>query len=325
MMNLLPTGVSLDLVLSLAAATTAVFALAAVWLAFVARDPLASRMRALGERRTAMRQANRRVMRNATRTELRQSGMSAMRQVVARFNLMKGKQLEKSFGKLTRAGYRSKDAVIVYLFAKVVLPFAALAGVLVIFSLSAEPYSPMTKVIIILFAAVIGLYGADLFVKNVGDKRVKQMRKGMPDALDLLVICAEAGLSLDAALTRVGRELASASAPLADEFALSALELGFLPDRQQVLQNLMKRTDMQEMRALVNALQQSERYGTSLANSLRVLAAEYRDERMMRAEEKAARLPATMTVPMILFILPALFIVLGGPAALRIIDTFSHM
>jgi tight adherence protein C len=325
MMNLLPTGVSLDLVLSLAAAATAVFALAAVWLAFVARDPLASRMRALGERRTALRQANRRVIRNATRTELRQSGMSAMRQVVARFNLMKGKQLEKSFGKLTRAGYRSKDAVIVYLFAKVVLPFAALTGVLVIFGLSQEPYSPMTKVIIILFAAVIGLYGADLFVKNVGDKRVKQMRKGMPDALDLLVICAEAGLSLDAALTRVGRELASASPPLADEFALSALELGFLPDRQQVLQNLMKRTDMQEMRALVNALQQSERYGTSLANSLRVLAAEYRDERMMRAEEKAARLPATMTVPMILFILPALFIVLGGPAALRIIDTFAHM
>jgi tight adherence protein C len=325
MMDLLPNHLSLDLVLSLSAAAAAFFALLAIWIALVVRDPLSHRVRALAERRTVLRQANRRVMRNATRTELRQSGLSAMRQVVARFNLIKGNQLEKSFGKLTRAGYRSKDAVVVYLFAKAVLPFLALAGVLLVFGLTAEPLGPTMKVFVIMCGAVVGLYGADLFVKNVGDKRVKIMRKGIPDALDLLVICAEAGLSLDAALTRVGRELLSACPPLADEFALSALELGFLPDRQQVLQNLMKRTDMSEMRALVNALQQSERYGTSLATSLRVLAAEYRDERMMRAEEKAARLPATMTVPMILFILPSLFIVLGGPAALRIIDTFSHM
>jgi tight adherence protein C len=324
MMSFIPS-VSLDLALSLSAALAAVFALSAFYFGLIARDPLSQRLRALAERRTVLRQANRKILRNATRGELRQSGITMMRQVVARFNLMKGKQLEKSFGKLTRAGYRSKDAVIVYLFAKAVLPFAALAGVLAAFSFGTEPLGPVTKVFVIMCGGVIGLYGADLFVKNVGDKRVKTMRKGMPDALDLLVICAEAGLSLDAALTRVGRELVSACPQLADEFALSALELGFLPDRQQVLQNLMKRTDMSEMRALVNALQQSERYGTSLATSLRVLAAEYRDERMMRAEEKAARLPATMTVPMILFILPALFIVLGGPAALRIMDTFSHM
>jgi len=147
--------------------------------------------------------------------------------------------------------------------------------------------------------------------------------RSLPDALDLLVVCAEAGLSLDMAITRVGREMAEGAPELADEFAITAIELGFAPDRQTALQNLVRRTDMQSLRALVNSLAYCERYGTPIANALRVLAAEFRDVRMMRAEEKAAKLPALMTVPMILFILPTLFMVIGGPAAIQVIDIMA--
>jgi len=138
-----------------------------------------------------------------------------------------------------------------------------------------------------------------------------------------LVICAEAGQSLDAALTRVARESGASSPELADEIGLTSIELGFLPNRRQALLNLQRRADIPPIRAVINTLMQTERYGTPLAHSLRVLAAEFRDERMMKAEEKAARLPAIMTVPMICFILPALFIVLIGPAIIKVLETFS--
>jgi tight adherence protein C len=160
-----------------------------------------------------------------------------------------------------------------------------------------------------------------MLIKNAGDKRIKKLTMALPDALDLLVICAEAGLSLEAAVKRVGQEISSASADMSDEFLLTAIELNFLPDRTKALQNLVKRTDLPKLRALVNSLIQSERFGTPLANSLRVLSAEFRNERMMKAEEKAAKLPAIMTVPMIVFILPSLFIVIIGPVILHIIDT----
>ena len=147
----------------------------------------------------------------------------------------------------------------------------------------------------------------------------------MPDGFDLLVICAEAGLSLDAALERVSRELADASPELADELGLAAVELSFLPDRTKALENLAERVPLPGMRALINTLVQTERYGTPLSQSLRVLSAELRHERMMRAEEKAARLPAILTLPMIVFIMPALFIVLIGPAILQVIDQLAKM
>jgi hypothetical protein len=149
------------------------------------------------------------------------------------------------------------------------------------------------------------------------------MQKGLPDALDLMVICAEAGLSLDATLNRVSRELEASWPELAEEFGITAAELTFLPDRRQAFDNLNLRTNMASVRGVVNTLLQTAKFGTPLANSLRVLAAEFRDARMIKAEEKAARLPALLTVPLILFILPTLFIVLLGPAVLGIIDTFS--
>lgn len=169
-------------------------------------------------------------------------------------------------------------------------------------------------------AILLAFMAPDLVVKNQTQKRMDAIRKGLPDALDLMVICAEAGLTLDTALNRVTQEMGKSAPELADEFGLASIELGFLPDRRQALANLAERVPLPSVRGVVTTLVQTERYGTPLAMSLRVLSAEFRNERMMKAEEKAARLPATMTVPLILFILPTLFVVLLGPAACQISD-----
>jgi tight adherence protein C len=165
----------------------------------------------------------------------------------------------------------------------------------------------------------------EVFVKNAIQKRRKLIQKGLPDTLDLLVICAEAGLALDAALIRVSREMERSAPEVADEFGLTAVELGFLPDRKQALKNLIKRVRLPSIRGVVNTLMQTEKYGTPLSQALRVLAAEYRSERMLKAEEKATKLPALLTVPLIVFIMPTLFIVLLGPAILRAIDGLSNL
>ena len=165
----------------------------------------------------------------------------------------------------------------------------------------------------------------DIIAKNAAQKRQDKISKSLPDTMDLMVICAEAGLSLDAALSRVAKEIETNSPELADELGLTGLELGFLPDRRTALKNLAIRTDLSIVRGLVNTLLQSERYGTPVALSLRVMSAESRDERMLKAEEKAARLPALLTVPMILFILPPLFVILIGPAVISTMDALSAM
>lgn len=296
----------------------------AVWQALVERDPMAGRVKSLTERRNNLRAASR-VRQNRTAKDLRSSGVSLMRQAVIKLNLMRGGHAEQIAMRLARAGWRSRDAVIIYLFAKAILPVLLGGGALLFFSFTSHaPIAPIFRIGVALGIGLLGLFGADIWVKNVADRRVKEMTKALPDALDLMVICAEAGLSLDATLTRVGREIAATSPILAEELSLTAIELGFLPNRQTALNNLINRTNMAKLRALVNSLVQTERYGTPLANSLRVLATEFRDERMLKAEEKAAKLPAKMTVPMIIFILPALFIVLGGPAIIQVMHTFSH-
>ena len=172
------------------------------------------------------------------------------------------------------------------------------------------------------FAATValGYKGPELYLSNKSAKRTKEIQKGLPDALDLLVICAEAGLTVDASFNRVAKELGRAYPELGDEFALTAIELSFLNERKMAFDNLAYRVDLEAVKGVVTTMVQTERYGTPLASALRVLSAEFRNERMMRAEEKAARLPAIMTVPLILFILPVLFIVILGPAACSIND-----
>jgi tight adherence protein C len=172
-------------------------------------------------------------------------------------------------------------------------------------------------------ALILGYKAPDLFVQNKRQKRTDAIRKGLPDALDLLVICAEAGLTVDAAFSRVSRELGRAYPELGEEFALTSIELGFLTERRQAFENLAYRVNLEAVKGVVTTMIQTEKYGTPLASALRVLSAEFRNERMMRAEEKAARLPAIMTVPLILFILPCLFIVILGPAACSLKDALA--
>jgi tight adherence protein C len=185
-----------------------------------------------------------------------------------------------------------------------------------------EDWTPLKRFMLIA-ASLIGSYKApDIFLSNKITKRSKEIQKGLPDALDLLVICAEAGLTVDASFHRVARELGKAYPELGDEFALTAIELGFLAERRQAFENLAARVKLDAVKGVVTTMIQTEKYGTPLASALRVLSAEFRNERMMRAEEKAARLPAIMTVPLILFILPVLFVVILGPAACAISDNF---
>jgi tight adherence protein C len=206
---------------------------------------------------------------------------------------------------------------------KTVLPLLTVSAIVVFLIVKGFGSIGTIGLVLMGIGALLGLFGPYFLVKNAGDNRVKKLTLALPDALDLLVICAEAGLSLDSAIKRVGKEMTTAAPQMSDELMLTALELSFLPDRATALQNLIARSDVPKLRALVNSLIQSERYGTPLANALRVLSAEFRDDRLMAAEEKAAKLPAIMTVPMILFILPSLFMIIMGPAVLHVLDAFS--
>jgi len=244
--------------------------------------------------------------------------------IVKKLQLMKGEGARKISAHLAQAGWRSKNALATYLFARTSLPLF-FGGFGLLYFLGTNPFDWTTTGAIsgAVGAAFTGYILPGILIKNQISKRYKEIRKSLPDGLDLLVICTEAGLNLDSGLDRVCREITNSAPELADEFALTSIELGFLPDRKEALQSLSSRVDFQGMKTLVNTLLQTEKYGTPLALALRVLSAEMREERLMKAEEKAARLPAIMTIPMILFILPSLFIVLIGPAVLQALDAFS--
>jgi tight adherence protein C len=320
--SFLPAGLSAEDLIVAMAAMTACVSLAAVWMALLHRDPAVRRARALAAQREALRSG----MLAVRRREDRLQAMTIMRQVVERLQLMRSAQAEKISLKLARAGWRSKDAVVRYLFARIALPFAFGGGaLLLLYGFDAYNLESTVKLLVSLVAVMVGAYAPDMLVKNAALKRQDKIRKSLPDALDLMVICAEAGLSLDATMRRVADELGKAAPELADEFGLTSLELGFLPDRQKALQNMVLRTDLVAMRVMINTLVQAEKYGTPLAHSLRILSADSRTERVLKAEEKAARLPAMLTVPMIIFILPPLFVVLLGPAALDIADAFKNL
>lgn len=317
--DFLPPGLAVDDVVAFLAAIAAFIVTAVVWQALFDRDPLQPRLKALAARRDELRTGL--IARAGGRTG-RSRHIGAMRQVVQRLNLMRSRHAESITAKLARAGWRSRDAVVIYLFARLALPFVFGAfGLLAIHGLHWGNLKPPLDLLAVLGSVLSGAMAPDIYIRNAASKRRLALQRALPDALDLMVICAEAGLSLDAALTRVARELGKSSPELADEFGLAAVELTFLPDRHKALDNLNMRTDMPAIRGVVNTLKQTEKYGTPLAQSLRVLAAEFRNERLLKAEEKAARLPAILTVPMIVFILPALFIVLIGPAILKTIDS----
>jgi tight adherence protein C len=290
--------------------------------AFVPNDPMAARVKSHQQRRQHLLQQILSPV-DGSGTAGQKASVNAMRGLVERLKLTRGAEARQTSDKLAQAGWRSRDMLVIYLGARLIMPFVAGGGALLLVTMMGATLSTLSSILVAGAGVLLGGYGPVLFLKNAVSRRYTLLKRQIPDGLDLMVICAEAGLSLDASLTRVARELGSAAPELADEVGLTAIELGFLPNRRTALNNLVRRADIPAIRAVVNTLMQTERYGTPLAHSLRVLAAEFRDERMMKAEEKAARLPAIMTVPMILFILPALFIVLIGPAIIQVLDTFK--
>jgi tight adherence protein C len=321
-LDLLPAGVTPeDAVVGMAGLTAAVTTLA-IWNTLIVRDRFGPRLRLLNRRRAALRGEY------LDGPEGANAGpaMTSIRRLVARLKLIKGKDAEKAATLLAAAGMRTKDALAVYQFSRLCLPFAfGAVGLLLFYVLQMPKLSEGLRALCTMVLVVVGAYAPKLYIMNATQKRRHQITRALPDTLDLLVISAEAGLSLDASFSRVARELAPAWPEMADELSLTAIELTYLSDRRRAMDNLAQRIDLESIRAVINTLRQSEKYGTPLAQSLRVLSAEFRNARMMRAEEKAARLPVLLTLPMVLFILPPLFIVLIGPAILQTIDQLSRL
>jgi tight adherence protein C len=307
--QLLPAGLGLDDVIATTAGLAAVATFLAIWHVLRGNSSLERRLAQIADKKEAMRQS----ALTSKRQRQRLTPAGVMRDLVVRLDLLRSKHASGARMTLARAGLRSGDAMIRYLFARLALPIAFSAAALIdSYTLKLLPVPPNFTLAAAAAAGVLGYFAPGIYIKNLTKKRAKRIQ------------LAEAGLSLDATLMRVARELENTWPELAEEFGITAAELTFLPDRRQAFENLSNRTDMSSIRGVVNTLTQTAKFGTPLAHSLRVLAAEFRDARMFRAEEKAARLPALMTVPMILFILPTLFIVLLGPAAINIVDTFSR-
>jgi tight adherence protein C len=307
-----------------AVATFAV--LLAIYAATTAKDPMARPAKALNERREQLKAGIVASTNKRKKLTNRNEAADKVRSILSSFKMLQDDQIQKTQLKLMQAGIRTKDLAFFIIFARFVLPVVLGIGIVIlIYVINYFPDWGWFKKYATVAGTLVGSYKApDIWLKNKVTKRSHAIRKGLPDALDLLVICAEAGLTVDAAFGRVSRELGKAYPELGDEFGLTAIELGFLAERRQAFENLANRVDLEAVRGVVTTMIQTEKYGTPLASALRVLSAEFRNERMMRAEEKAARLPAIMTVPLILFILPTLFVAILGPASCSINDSFLH-
>jgi len=317
-------GVDVIWVATLLSAVATFAVMIAIYAATTVRDPMARRVKALNERREQLKAGI--VASTNKRKKLTNKNVAAdrVRGILSNFRMLQDDQIKKTQVRLMQAGIRTKDLAFFLIFARFVLPVVlGIAAVVLIYVVEIFPDWGAIKKYGTVAGTLVGSYKApDVWLTNKVKKRSDAVRKGLPDALDLLVICAEAGLTVDAAFNRVAKELGKAYPELGDEFGLTAIELGFLNERRQAFENLAMRVDLEAVRGVVTTMIQTEKYGTPLASALRVLSAEFRNERMMRAEEKAARLPAIMTIPLILFILPTLFIVILGPAACSISDNF---
>ncbi|HET7282514.1 MAG TPA: type II secretion system F family protein [Sphingomicrobium sp.] len=307
-----------------AVATMAV--MLAIYAATTVKDPMARRVKALNERREQLKAGIVASTNKRKKLTNRNQAADNVRQLLSQFKMLQDDQVKKTQLRLMQAGIRTKDLAFFIIFARFVLPVViGIAAVVMLYVMHYFPEWSWFRRYATVAGVLIGSYKApDIWLKNKVTKRSHAIRKGLPDALDLLVICAEAGLTVDAAFNRVSKELGKAYPELGDEFGLTAIELGFLNERRNAFENLANRVDLEAVRGVVTTMIQTEKYGTPLASALRVLSAEFRHQRMMRAEEKAARLPAIMTVPLILFILPTLFVVILGPASCSINDSFLH-
>jgi tight adherence protein C len=320
-------GVDVIFVATIIAVLGALAVVVAIGASITVHDPMHKRVKALTERREQLK-AGIVAPSPKRRAHLVRENKTVdwMRGLLGALRVLQDSQVAAVQQKLAQAGIRKKEWAVGVIFIRMVAPMVLglMAAVIVYWADYFPAWGSMKRFMAFAGAVGLGYKAPEIYISNLITKRTAAIRKGLPDALDLLVICAEAGLTVDAAFTRVARELGRAYPELGDEFTMTAIELAFLHERRQAFENLAYRVNLESIRSVVATMIQTERYGTPLASALRVLAADFRNERMMRAEEKAARLPAIMTVPLILFILPVLFVVILGPAACAISDGFLH-
>ncbi|SFO47940.1 tight adherence protein C [Bradyrhizobium sp. Ghvi] len=284
-----------------------------------AGEGLSKRMKAVASERERIRQRERERLNKSEKVSLRQTPKQLVSKVVEDFNLTKWLAQEAARDKLIMAGYRGQAPYVTFLFARMVAPIVLFVGSVIYVFLIAHLDRPIPiKIGICVGAAYLGLQAPMLFLKNAISKRQLSIKRAFPDALDLLLICIESGMSVEMAFRKVATEIVGQSIALSEEFTLTTAELSYLQDRKVAYENLAKRTGLEGVKSVCLALQQAERYGTPLGQSLRVMAQENRDMRMNEAEKKAAALPPKLTVPMILFFLPVLFVVILGPTGIKI-------
>jgi tight adherence protein C len=308
----------LTMVFAAIATTATVLTLA---MPYLANDTLSKRMKAVAFEREKIRQRERERLAQGGRAALRQSPRAYMKTIVDNFNLSKWVGQEEAHTMLLQAGYRRQAPYVTYLFFRMVMPVVMLLlALFYLFVVTQLDQPTLIKVAISIGAAYFGMLSPNLFLKNQIQRRQTSIKRAFPDALDLLLICVESGMAIEPAFRKVSEEIGTQSVPLAEELGLTTAELSFLPDRRQAYENLTRRTGLEGVKAVCLALQQAERYGTPLATTMRVLAQENRDMRMSEAEKKAAGLPPKLTVPTILFFLPVLFVVILGPAAIRVMQ-----
>jgi tight adherence protein C len=320
MLELLIDQFSVKTVAMLCAAIAAIATVLTIAMPMVVSDTLSKRMKSVALEREKIRAREReRMAQVSQKVNLRPSAKQSIQTIVERFNLKKWVGQEEARLKLVQAGYRGQAPYITYLFFRMVTPVVVtMVATFYIFVVLHLSYPTPVKIGMCIAAAYMGMHAPLMFLKNRIARRQLSIKRAFPDTLDLLLICVESGMSIEAAFRKVSDEVGTQSVALAEELTLTTAELSYLPDRRMAYENLAKRTDLDGVKSVCMALQQAERYGTPLANMLRVMAQENRDMRMSEAEKKAAGLPPKLTVPMIVFFLPVLFIVILGPAAIKV-------
>ncbi|TDI62062.1 MAG: type II secretion system F family protein [Alphaproteobacteria bacterium] len=292
-----------------------------VWFAVIEKDSVAARAKAIREHKRivlAQQPTQKKKQRVTLARKNRLSNLAAS---------MRAKRKEQTANirmLLAVAGFRSNEAVGLYVLAKFIGPLITTVGGFILYYVTPtlQDLNPLLLIVLLVFTVLAGIGLPDLILGFLGRGRQKKIQGALPDALDLMVICTEAGLALDATFERVAAEMASSSREMSDELSLTSVEMAILPERSEALNNLTRRTNVQAIESVVSTLNQTERYGTPLAQSFRILASDFRDSRLLRAEEKAAKLPATLTIPMIGLIFPCLFAVLLGPAIIQTMNSF---
>ena len=307
---------------SLLAAIAAAATILTLVMPLLETDSLGRRMKQVSSERERIRAREREKMANGGRPNLRPEAKAFMSRIVESFSVSKWLGTDGAKAKLAMAGFRGQGAEVTFLFFRLVVPAAFLVlALFYVIAMSDPDMAVAVKSGICIASAYAGIKTPELFLSNARGKRQKSLRQAFPDTLDLLLICVEAGMSLEHAGRKVASEIGVQSIPMAEEMTLTMAEMSYLPDRRVAFENFAKRTGLELVRSLSTVLIQSEKYGTPLGAAIRVLSQEGRDSRMMEAEKKAASLPPKLTVPMILFFLPVLFIIIGTPAAIQVMGS----